>query len=1006
MLIVDDIVGGIGAAIAAYQGDRLARADVLVAEGACCRDCQGIASNQTGVARVLRADAGAAGAVIDLVGSGDASDVDDAADHHSLGRDVGRGAGLIGDGVVAHVRAAVAAGKRYRLASANVLAVKHPAGRDGERVTGYQPCVGGVAGIHTGRAVGVIDLAGRADAAHAQRLLRYIGRGASLIDDGVVTHIGAAVAAGQIHCLGRAHVLVTEGSRSCHVDHVTCYQSCLDHASSADARCVAAVIDLAGCRDAADSHRLGCDVGCGAGLIGNCVIAHVRAAVAAGKSHSLATAHVPVVELACCRNNEGISRDQTSILRASVNNGSNYIAVIDLVGRGDAADGQGLLRDAGRRGWLIRNVVVAKIRAAVAAKQRHCLACADVLVVKLPGGGNAQLVTRHQAAIDHVLCADAGIAGAVVNLIGSRNTADGQHARNGQRLRCDAGSGALLIGDGVVAYICAAVAAHQCHSLACAYILGVELACGGNAQTVTADQARVGGARCARACHAVAVIDLVGNRDAAQAQRFLRDAGVGCCLVGDAVVADIGAAVGAGQSHRLAHANILVVSRVTGVTEGATCGDAECVAGHQATSLQNGGCDASGADSSKRVGVVSFGTRCDAGNRQRLGCDVRGHCFTGNQAVVAGQAVGAIRQTNRVDRHQVGSCDILAVEARSRAGAQCLCAHQTGGDRHRRRRRGVAVVNLVRCSHCGGKRLGRDVRGHRFTGDQAVVAGQAVGAIRQTDRVDRHQIRSRDVLGVKGRRGAGAKRFATHQPGCGNGHCRRGRATTVVHLVGGGDRGAQCLGRDVRGHGFPGSQAVVARQSAIGSVDKAHCVHRDQIRSRDILGVKGRRGTGAKRFATHQPGCGNGHCRRGRATTVVHLVGCGYAGAQCLGRDGGRGGHACRAQRVVACGRAVAAGDARDGQPAHRDQVGRSHVFAVVYLAGVGQRGSSVVGCQIGKAVARRDGCCHATVIPLGGAGIGQRRRDAARTDGYRRMSNVQRRQRVIAGHTAVASIG
>ena len=201
------------------------------------------------------------------------------------------------------------------------------------------------------------------------------------------------------------------------------------------------------------------------------------------------------------------------------------------------------------------------------------------------------------------------------------------------------------------------------------------------------------------------------------------------------------------------------------------------------------------------------------------------------------------------------------------------------------------------------------------------------------------------------------------------------------------------------------SQLIVACQAAVAAVCQAYRIDRHQVGACHVLAVEARGGAGAQCLAAYQTRR-DGHGRAGGGVAVVHLVGCGYAGAQCLGRDGGRGGHACRAQRVVACGRAVAAGDARDGQPTHRDQVGRSHVFAVVHLAGVGQRGSSVVGCQIGKAVARRDGCCHATVIPLGGAGIGQRRRDAARTDGYRRMSNVQRRQRVIAGHTAVASIG
>ena len=220
---------------------------------------------------------------------------------------------------------------------------------------------------------------------------------------------------------------------------------------------------------------------------------------------------------------------------------------------------------------LIADVVVGHIVTAVAAEQRHGLASADVLVVKLAGRGHTQLVARHQAAVEDVLRAHSGVAGAVINLVGRGDAADGQYARNGQRLRCDAGSGALLIGDGVVAHIGTAVAAQQGHGLAGTYVLGVELARRGNAESVAADQARVVGARRAHGRRAVAVINLVGSRDAAQAQRFLSDAGVCCGLAGDVVVADISAAVGAAQGHRLANANVLVVGRVARIAEGAGC---------------------------------------------------------------------------------------------------------------------------------------------------------------------------------------------------------------------------------------------------------------------------------------------------------------------------------------------------------------------------------------------------------------------------------------------------
>ena len=316
----------------------------------------------------MRADAGAAGTVIHLVSRRDASDVDDAANRNSLGRDVGRGTGLVGDGVVARVSTTVTAGQRYGLASANVLAVKQPGGGYGKCVSGYQPCVGSVAGIHTGRAVGVIDLVGSADAAHAQRLLRHIGRGAGLIGDAVVTHVCAAVTAHQRYRLARADVLVVERSGCANVDRIARYQAGLGHSSGVDTCHVVAIVDFAGSGDASNCQSLGCHIGRRRFLVGDAVVAHVSAAVTAHQRYCLARADVLVTERSGCGNIDRIARHQAGLGHSSGVDTCHVVAIVDFAGSGDASNCQSLGCHIGRRRCLVGDAVVAHVSAAVAAR--------------------------------------------------------------------------------------------------------------------------------------------------------------------------------------------------------------------------------------------------------------------------------------------------------------------------------------------------------------------------------------------------------------------------------------------------------------------------------------------------------------------------------------------------------------------------------------------------------------------------------------------------------------
>ena len=119
----------------------------------------------------------------------------------------------------------------------------------------------------------------------------------------------------------------------------------------------------------------------------------------------------------------------------------------------------------------------------------------------------------------------------------------------------------------------------------------------------------------------VAVVGFVGSGDAADAQGFAADAGRRCGLVGDGVVAEVCAAVGAGEQDGLGGADILVVGGIAGVAEVAGGGDGDVVAGYHAAGLQHTGGNASHADGGGGVAVVGFVGSRDAADAQGFLCE-------------------------------------------------------------------------------------------------------------------------------------------------------------------------------------------------------------------------------------------------------------------------------------------------------------------------------------------------------------------------------------------------
>ena len=190
----------------------------------------------------------------------------------------------------------------------------------------------------------------------------------------------------------------------------------------------AAVIRLVAGVQARHGQGPGADAGRGGGLTGDGVVAHICTAVGAGQSHGLGVARIFVIgrvarvaEVAGGTDGDGVARDQAIGLQHTVGHACGADrgggqAVVDLVGGGDAGDGQGFGGDgAGAVAGIAQAVVLAAVAVADGggAEAHHFAAISGTFVVKGHGGG-AHAVTTHAELVAQ--CAQVAGAGRVVGV--------------------------------------------------------------------------------------------------------------------------------------------------------------------------------------------------------------------------------------------------------------------------------------------------------------------------------------------------------------------------------------------------------------------------------------------------------------------------------------------------------------------------------------------------------------------------------------------------------------
>ena len=245
--------------------------------------------------------------------------------------------------------------------------------------------------------------------------------------DGVVAHIGAAVVAAQVDRLACARILVAKAARGAHGDCVATEQTGITCTGCIDRCAGVAVVGFSGSCHAADGQCLGVDSGRSGALVGDGVVAHIRAAVVAHQGDRFADSGVLVAKGAGGRYRYGIAADQACIACASCADGCAGVAVVGLAGCCNARHGQCLGGDGSRSGGLVGYGVVAYIGTAVATDQGDCFAATCVLVTKRAGGRYRYGITTDQAGIACAGCADRCAGGAVVGFTCSGNAADGQY---------------------------------------------------------------------------------------------------------------------------------------------------------------------------------------------------------------------------------------------------------------------------------------------------------------------------------------------------------------------------------------------------------------------------------------------------------------------------------------------------------------------------------------------------------------------------------------------------
>ena len=441
------VVGSVGARNrVARDGDRLARADVLVAKDTgATGDIEGDGVAGDDADRTTR-DCHRQEGVVSLVGRGGTGD------SQRECRDIGVHAGRLDERVVGRV------GTRDRIT------------RDGDRLTRADVLIGedtrsvrrhegdGVARNRGDGAAGdgsrqesVVGLVGRGGASDGQGESRDVRGDARRLDDRVVGGVGPGegVAADR-DGLAHTDVLVREGP--CPAGGVEGDGVAGDDADRAtrNGSGQELVVGLVRGGRAGDGERQGRDVTGHAGRLDDHVVAGGRSAQGEARiGDRLARTDVPVREGA--GGARGVDRDDVAGNRRdrAAGHGSGQAAVVDL-GRIESADGQALRGDVRGEAARLGDDVVTGIRTAQdIAARGHALGDADVAIGEHAGGGRGIKRDGVTGNRGDDATGKGGDVRTVVDLV------HGGHAGDGQGQRGDVRGDTGGLGDGVIAGIIA-----------------------------------------------------------------------------------------------------------------------------------------------------------------------------------------------------------------------------------------------------------------------------------------------------------------------------------------------------------------------------------------------------------------------------------------------------------------------------------------------------------------------------------------------------------------------
>ena len=303
------------------------------------------------------------------------------------------------------------------------------------------------------------------------------------------------------------------------------------------------------------------DVGVGRGLVGDGVVAHISAAVAAAERDRLAGAHVFGVKQARCRDTQAVAADHAGKRGARGGDGGTARAVVFAADYRNARHRSGLGGDGGAAGAMRGQVVVARLVACQCqATVGHGAGSGHILgvVQALRRAANVDRITRVGLAV-------AGVAGGG-HFGGCQGRGATHHRRAGAVVDFAGGHGEPADAQGLGRNRCAVRALHSqgvvtglptgkrkaaiSHRAGCADVFAVVGACGGSADAhhITGIGLAVGCSACAHgltgqggcAAHhgcGGGVIDLAGrHRQAAHGQGLGGDRAGRVADVADSVV--------------------------------------------------------------------------------------------------------------------------------------------------------------------------------------------------------------------------------------------------------------------------------------------------------------------------------------------------------------------------------------------------------------------------------------------------------------------------------------